>query len=92
VAAVGTEARSVVPPAPTEGRSLVVRRLLTSTLTLDVLEVKVAQAEAEAELQLMADESYSLVVQPNSACLTAATVWGALRGLETFYQVAALDA
>ena len=78
------------PPRPhTEGRSLVARRLLTED-ALDVLEVKVEQAEAEAELQLMADESYSLVVNPSSSSLTAPTVWGALRGLETFYQVAAL--
>jgi len=67
----------------------VARRLLTED-ALDVLEVKVEQAEAEAELQLMADESYSLVVNPSSSSLTAPTVWGALRGLETFYQVAAL--
>jgi len=34
------------------------------------------------------DESYTLSILPSSAILTAKTTWGAMRGLETFSQLA----
>ena len=41
----------------------------------------------ESHPQLDMDESYELSVTADGATLHAKTVWGALRGLETFSQV-----
>lgn len=61
----------------------------------DVAALRVNVLAAGDELEFGADESYELVVAPrnNSApsTLTAATVWGALRGLETFAQLVSFD-
>ena len=61
----------------------------------DVAALRVNVLAAGDELEFGADESYELVVAPrnNSApsTLTAPTVWGALRGLETFAQLVSFD-
>jgi hypothetical protein len=63
------------------------RRLLTAPNTLHALEVSVQHAEADTPLGLEMDESYTLTVKAPRATLAAPSVWGALRGLETFSQV-----
>ena len=47
----------------------------------------------ESHPQLATDESYSLVVPADgsAATIAAATVYGALRGLETFSQLVTFD-
>ena len=51
-----------------------------------------AVEESEASpLQLGVDESYSLSLSPSGGTLTAPSVWGALRGLETFAQLVQWD-
>lgn len=59
----------------------------TSGTVLVALEILVS--DDSEELQLGVDESYTLqILNPStSATVTAQTVWGALRGLETFSQV-----
>jgi len=52
---------------------------------LNSLTVNVA---ADAKLQFGVDESYTLSVAAGGATLTAPTVWGAIRGLETVSQLA----
>ena len=63
--------------------------------TLRSLSVRV-DSTSEAVLQLGTDESYELNISssstaPAAATLHAATVYGALRGLETFSQMVVLD-
>ncbi|XP_022792625.1 beta-hexosaminidase subunit beta-like [Stylophora pistillata] len=53
-------------------------------LTVDVLK-------DYENLTLDSDESYKLEVKAPTSSLTAATVWGALRGLETFSQIVHQD-
>ncbi|KAG5000353.1 beta-hexosaminidase 2-like [Glycine soja] len=51
--------------------------------------LKVTVVDTAAELVHAVDESYTLSILPSScATLTAKTVWGAMRGLETFSQLA----
>ena len=51
----------------------------------------VVTAGREGELALGEDESYRLTIVPDGIALQAATDIGALRGLETFLQLVALD-
>lgn len=60
--------------------------LLYAPIGLTSLDVAVQQ-ECEKWPSLEMDESYSLTVRTGSAVLQANTVWGALRGLETFSQI-----
>eukprot|EP00795_Rhopilema_esculentum_P012978 gene12978-3743_t len=52
---------------------------------VETLQIKVSNEYAPMELST--DESYELDIQSPNSMLTATTVWGALRGLETFSQV-----
>jgi hexosaminidase len=54
------------------------------------LEIHV-EGSAGAILQVVEDESYELVVTRDKARLTAATPYGALRGIETFLQLVETD-
>ena len=54
------------------------------------LRIAVDEAE-ESPLQLGVDESYSLSLSEGGGTLTAPSVWGALRGLETFAQLVQWD-
>lgn len=54
------------------------------------LRIIVDEAE-ESPLQLGVDESYSLSLSDSGGTLTAPSVWGALRGLETFAQLVQWD-
>jgi hexosaminidase len=54
---------------------------------LTVLNVNVAQASESDQIQYGADESYTISVSQSGASLQANTVFGALRGLETFSQL-----
>ena len=51
----------------------------------------VVQNSTETPLQLGVDESYSLQLDASGGTLTAASEWGALRGLETFAQLVQWD-
>eukprot|EP00794_Sanderia_malayensis_P016574 gene16574-18259_t len=52
---------------------------------VETLQIKVV--DAFQPLALESDESYTLDIQSPNSMLTATTVWGALKGLETFSQV-----
>lgn len=59
-------------------------------MPLDLLTVSVAAASSGVPA-LGADESYELRVASPNATLTANTTWGAIRGLETFSQLFAMN-
>ncbi|KAI7870723.1 glycoside hydrolase superfamily [Spinellus fusiger] len=60
---------------------------MLASLTLRSLKIEVA--DTEADLTFGVDEAYDLEISPKeiSGILRAQTVWGALRGLETFSQL-----
>lgn len=57
---------------------------------LSVLTIKVTSLD-DSHPQLETDEAYSLTVATSGASIEAATVYGALRGLETFSQLVRFD-
>jgi hexosaminidase len=64
----------------------------TADVLLEALEVYVQEPDDQAVPQLGMDESYSLEVPASGVgTLKAATVWGALRGLESFSQLVGFD-
>ncbi|KAL9275200.1 Beta-hexosaminidase 1-like protein [Drosera capensis] len=75
------------------------RRYLTGMLLeYDISVVEIVVDKDEDELKLGADESYTLVVEKKgagsivgAARIKATTVYGALRGLETFSQLCVFD-
>ncbi|KAL8138626.1 hypothetical protein V2J09_004627 [Rumex salicifolius] len=62
-------------------------RLPISTSAPPLLSLKISISDLSAPLQHGANESYILTVLNSSASLVAPTVWGAMRGLETFSQL-----
>ena len=57
-----------------------------------ILSLKVVVEDLdESHPQLGVDESYKLDVSTSGATLTSKTVWGALRGLETFSQIVSFN-
>ncbi|XP_019063330.1 beta-hexosaminidase subunit alpha-like [Fukomys damarensis] len=53
----------------------------------DVLVVSVVTAECNEFPTLKSLENYTLTIDDDQCLLTADTIWGALRGLETFSQL-----
>lgn len=60
-----------------------------SSHTLGIITVTVKKCEDYPSLE--SDESYSLVVGDENSSVTASTIWGGLRGLETFSQLTYYD-
>ena len=58
------------------------KRAYASLVTLDV-----CASSASEQLQLGVDESYTISIQANTSSLHSKTLFGALRGLETFSQL-----
>lgn len=63
--------------------------LLAMRAAPELARITLHVARPDEPLALGVDESYHLVVQRHAAALSAGTVWGLLRGLETFAQVRA---
>ncbi|XP_029186896.2 beta-hexosaminidase subunit beta-like [Acropora millepora] len=74
--------KSLVFPDPNE-------KLKAGLQQITKLSVKVEEKYAPQSIR--SDESYTLVVEAPASSLTAKSVWGALRGLETFSQVVHQD-
>ncbi|OZJ05756.1 hypothetical protein BZG36_01264 [Bifiguratus adelaidae] len=70
------------PPYPGADGPFTTKR---SARSINSLDVKVANLTAD--LQHGVDESYTLSIAPGAASISAQTVWGALRGMETFNQI-----
>ncbi|KAH0884851.1 hypothetical protein HID58_060947 [Brassica napus] len=78
--------------------SLLTRIRFLSMVEYDITSLKIIVHSDSEELQLGVDESYTLMVSKNNelsivgaATIEANTVYGALRGLETFSQLCAFD-
>lgn len=61
--------------------------LSISPFSPPLLSLKISISDLSTPLQHAADESYTLTILNSSASLAAPTVWGAMRGLETFSQL-----
>ena len=70
----------------TAAEQVALRKAAATAPRLHSLAIHVTDGAADA-LGVDTDESYTLAVQPPIANLTAATPFGALRGLETFSQL-----
>ncbi|MED6195297.1 Beta-hexosaminidase 1, variant 4 [Stylosanthes scabra] len=57
----------------------------------DVSQLKITVHSDNEELQFGVDESYTLLVSAGEVTIEANTVYGALRGIETFSQLCAFD-
>eukprot|EP01133_Synstelium_polycarpum_P014551 gene14551-17197_t len=55
---------------------------------VEITSLLITVHSEDEELQMGVDESYQLTVNPDGAEITANTVYGAMRGLETFSQLA----
>ncbi|XP_028401117.1 beta-hexosaminidase subunit alpha-like [Dendronephthya gigantea] len=73
-------------PDKIQSNAMRYRRGLSALTSLDV-SVK----EKYAPMTFESDESYTLTVSAPASSLTANTIWGALRGLETFSQLVYQD-
>ncbi|KAI4348107.1 hypothetical protein L6164_008868 [Bauhinia variegata] len=72
--------------------SSLLRKLREKISVYDVSKLKITVHSANVELQLGVDESYTLIVpKAGEVTIEANTVYGALRGLETFSQLCTFD-